>query len=551
MEKNLLIGINSQYIHTNLAIRYLKSFAEANSDKKIEIYESNINNQIHSVVTDIFLKKPDRVIFSVYIWNKEFIFSVVRELKKILPNLEIVLGGPEVTYNPEETLRENKDVDYILVGEGERVFLNFLTKEKTEIKGVGYLKNDKYHFLGEEDLIENLEIIPFPYTDEEINDNTKIVYYESSRGCPFSCSYCLSSVDRCVRYWAIDRVKEDLLKFLNSKIKLVKFVDRTFNLRKDRYLEIWQFLLENYREGIVFHFEINANVFDDETIEFLKKVPKNYFQFEIGVQSINKETMESINRRNLLERLEKNIKSISKNIHLHVDLIAGLPYDTYEKFQDSFNYVHELGAEMIQLGFLKILKGTKISSEIEKYSYKYMDLPPYEVLENKFITFEEIIKLKNVEKMLDYFYNSEKFKNSVRYTIENNYETPYKFYEEISEYFKEKGYLGIGHKLVNIFNIFMEFYKEKRFKNLEIFTEFLKLDYLYIGKPGVYPSWFVSKKDKEEYNEILKKMDFKSIREANKNTELEEFEYNIFENKKEKIKVLFTYEKNGVKTEIF
>lgn len=551
MEKNLLIGINSQYVHTNLAIRYLKTFVEKNSNKKIEIYESNINNQIYNVVTDIFLKKPDRVIFSVYIWNKEFIFSVIKELKKILPKLEIVLGGPEITYNPEETLRANKNVDYILVGEGEKVFLNFLTKDKTKIKGVGYIKNNMYCFLGEEELIDNLDIIPFPYTDEEINDNTKIIYYESSRGCPFSCSYCLSSIDKCVRYWSIERVKQDILRCLNSKIKLVKFVDRTFNLRKDRYLEIWKFLLENYREGIIFHFEINANIFDEETINFLKKIPKNYFQFEIGVQSINKATMESINRRNLLEKLKKNIKGISKNIHLHVDLIAGLPYDTYEKFQNSFNYVYDLESEMIQLGFLKILKGTKLSREIEKYDYKYMDLPPYEILENKFISFNEIIKLKNVEKILDYFYNSEKFQYSVKYAIENNFNTPYKFYEEMAKYFEEKKYLGIGHKIVNIYNIFVEFYREKNLKNIEIFIEFLKLDYLYMGKPGFYPEWFNSKKNKEEYNEILKKMDFKTIREANKSTELEEFNYNMFDNKSEKIKVLFIYKETEVKMEIF
>ncbi|MGL5901428.1 MAG: B12-binding domain-containing radical SAM protein, partial [Cetobacterium sp.] len=401
MEKTILVGINSQFIHTNLGIRFLKSYVEKYSELTLEIYESNINSQVQTIITDLFNLEADHYIFSTYIWNKEFVFRIIKELKKIKPNAKITLGGPEVTYNAEESLRENSSIDYVLIGEGEKVLLNFLTKKKEEQRGVAFLRNGEFKYLGDEFPIENLDSIPFPYTDEELKENIKILYYESSRGCPFSCSYCLSSIDKGVRYWSLDRVKEDLKKFIDSGIELVKFVDRTYNLRKDRYLGIWQYLLDNYKEGVTFHFEINANIFDEEVIEFLKKVPEHYFQFEIGVQSINKETMNSINRRNLLERLRNNIKAISKNIHLHVDLIAGLPHDTYETFKDSFDYVYELDSEMIQLGFLKILNGTRISKEIEEYNYKYIEFPPYEILSNCFISYKELVKLKNFEKMLD------------------------------------------------------------------------------------------------------------------------------------------------------
>ncbi|MGL4788015.1 MAG: DUF4080 domain-containing protein, partial [Cetobacterium sp.] len=322
-------------------------------------------------------------------------------------------------------------------------------------------------------------------------------------------------------------------------------------LRKDRYLGIWEYLLENYKEGVTFHFEINANIFDEEIIDFLKKVPDGYFQFEVGVQSINKETMDSINRRNLLERLKNNIKAISKNIHLHVDLIAGLPYDTYDTFKDSFDYVYDLDAEMIQLGFLKILSGTKIASEIEKYDYNYIEFPPYEVLSNCFIKYEELVKLKNVEKMLDYYYNSEKFNYSVKFIIENYYNRPFDFFEDISNYYDKQNLLGLGHKVVTIFNNLVKFFEEKNFQGKNIFIEYLKLDYLLLGKPGVYPEWFISNKDKEKYNNIIIEKDFISSREGYKKTEFEKFNYDVLNNKNGEIEIFFNYAKKKTILETF
>ena len=374
MSKIVLAAINSQYVHLNLAVRYLKKYAETNSDVKVDIYETNINNQLLNIIKDIFELNPDKIIFSTYIWNKEYVFEIVKEIKKVLPAVKIILGGPEVSFGWEKVMEENPEIDNILVGEGEKVFLNFLANENDKVMGLVYRKDGEVYFNGSEKIIEDLDIIPFPYEREELQEKTKIFYYESSRGCPFNCSYCMSSIDKTVRYYSLGRVKEDLKIFLDSPIRLLKFVDRTFNLKKERYMEIWRFLLENYREGITFHFEINANIFDDETLDFLEIVPSGYFQFEIGVQTVNPDTMKSINRNNVLNKLAHNVRRINKNIHLHLDLIAGLPYETYEIFKKSFEYVHDLKPEMIQLGFLKLLKGTQMYNEIEKYEYKYLIL---------------------------------------------------------------------------------------------------------------------------------------------------------------------------------
>lgn len=541
MKKIVLTAINSQYVHLNVAVRYLKKYVEKNSDIKLDIYETNINNQLMNIIKDLFEKQPDMIIFSTYIWNKEYVFSITKELKKILPDVKIALGGPEVSYEWDKIMAENQEIDYIFTGEGEKVLLNFFTKDISEVKGVVYREGERLKYNGIEPLIENLDIIPFPYDDEELQDRTKIFYYESSRGCPFNCSYCMSSIDKSVRYYSLDRTKEDLKRFIDSPIKLLKFVDRTFNLSKEKYMAIWRFLLENYREGITFHFEINANIFDDETLDFLETVPKGYFQFEIGVQTIDAQAMKSIGRINKLEKLEYNIRRISRNIHLHLDLIAGLPYETYDKFRESFDYVHRLKPEMIQLGFLKLLKGTKMYDEREKYGYKYFSKPPYEVFSNEFISFAEMVKLKNLEKVLDFYYNSEKFPESVQWIIENHYESAFSFYEDVADYFDKRGYLKVSHKESTLFTLLYEFYLDKGLKEREIFVEYLKYDYLMLGKTGFYPEWFKSEKDGELYDELIRERNYKSIREGHKNSELERFSYNIFTKEFEDIYVFFDY----------
>ena len=542
MKKILLVGINSQYVHLNIAVRTLKKFVESNSDEKIEIYETNINNQLLNIIKDIFEKQPDVVIFSTYIWNKEYVFDITCELKKILPNVKIVLGGPEVSYKWEKIMIKNPQIDYLLIGEGEKVLLNFLTQDIKKAKGVVYREGENIKYNGNEPLIENLDIIPFPYEKEELEDTTKIFYYESSRGCPFNCSYCMSSIDKSVRYYSLERTKEDLKRFIDSPIRLLKFVDRTFNLKKERYIEIWKFLLENYKEGKTYHFEINANIFDDETLDFLTTIPTGYFQFEIGVQTIDKQAMESIGRVNFLEKLKHNVGRINRNIHLHLDLIAGLPYDTYEKFEKSFNYVYDLKPEMIQLGFLKLLKGTKLYDEIEKYGYKYFSKPPYEVFSNDFISFDKILKLKNIEKLLDYYYNSEKFDKSVEWIIKNYYNlNAFKFFEDISSYYEERNYLKVNHKDIAIFNFLYDFYKEKEFPQVERFVEYLKFDYLKNGKVGFYPEWIDNEKDSEFYDTLIKNRNYRTVREGHKNSELMRFNWNVIENKDEVVDIFFDY----------
>lgn len=542
MKKILLVGINSQYVHLNIAVRTLKKFVESNSDEKIEIYETNINNQLLNIIKDIFEKQPDVVIFSTYIWNKEYVFDITCELKKILPNVKIVLGGPEVSYKWEKIMIKNPQIDYLLIGEGEKVLLNFLTQDIKKAKGVVYREGENIKYNGNEPLIENLDIIPFPYEKEELEDTTKIFYYESSRGCPFNCSYCMSSIDKSVRYYSLERTKEDLKRFIDSPIRLLKFVDRTFNLKKERYIEIWKFLLENYKEGKTYHFEINANIFDDETLDFLTTIPTGYFQFEIGVQTIDKQAMESIGRVNFLEKLKHNVSRINRNIHLHLDLIAGLPYDTYEKFEKSFNYVYDLKPEMIQLGFLKLLKGTKLYDEIEKYGYKYFSKPPYEVFSNDFISFDKILKLKNIEKLLDYYYNSEKFDKSVEWIIKNYYNlNAFKFFEDISSYYEERNYLKVNHKDIAIFNFLYDFYKEKEFPQVERFVEYLKFDYLKNGKVGFYPEWIDNEKDSEFYDTLIKNRNYRTVREGHKNSELMRFNWNVIENKDEVVDIFFDY----------
>ena len=539
--KNILVGINSKYVHTNLAIRYLKKYIEENSNEKIKIYESSINNNIQKIIRDIVEYEPDNIFFSVYIWNVDMVFKITKELKKILPNKKIILGGPEVSYNPDEILEKNLEIDGILIGEGENVLLNFLTKDIKDVKGVYYRDDNKIKFNGFEPLIENLDIIPFPYDDEELEDIHKIVYYESSRGCPFNCSYCMSSIDKSVRYFSLERTKKDLKKFIDIGTRLVKFVDRTFNLNKDRYMEIWKFLLENYRENITFHFEINANIFDDEVLEFLKKVPRKLFQFEIGVQTTNPSTMKAINRNNSLDRLFHNVTCINKNIHLHLDLIAGLPFEDYETFGKSFDYVYKTKCEMIQLGFLKMLKGTQMKDEGEKYSYKYLDFPPYEILSNEFISYKDICRLKDIEEVLDFYYNSQKFLKSVDFVVENFFESPFKFFESIGDFYKERGYLEVAHKEVAIFNNFVEYYEKMNFPKKEEFLEYLKFDYLFMGKPGFYPTWIEENKDKELHKNIIEKMSFRSTREAHKLTELERFSINIDTKEREDINIFFDY----------
>lgn len=543
MNKTMLLAINSKFVHTNLAIRYIKKYVEKYSDLKIEIFEKTINNHIEDIIADIFRKNPKTLLISSYIWNSEYLYKLIVEIKKVMPNLVLVLGGPEVSYNAIELMEKYREIDFIIKGEGEKTTLEFLTKNPSEVKGLYYREGNEIKFGDEREAICDLDEIPFPYEVEEFYEKGKIFYYESSRGCPYSCSYCMSSIDKSVRNFSLPRVKEDLMTFLDNGIKLVKFVDRTYNLKKERYMELWKFLLSVYKEGTTFHFEISGDLFDEEVIEFLQGVPKDYFQFEIGVQTTNPETMEIIHRKSDLDRLAKNVLSIKDNIHLHLDLIAGLPGEDYQTFKNSFDYVYNLKPEMIQLGFLKILKGTEISSQIEKYGYKFLSYAPYEVMENNCITYSEILKLKDVEHILDIYYNSERFPNTLDFIIKNFYEKPFQFFEEMALFYRGKGNFDIGHKVNVYFDEFYEFYKRKGFHDLEKFTEILKFDYFLMEKPKMIPYWLHRNSDKDFYNEVLKGISDRNVRELYKSTEYEMFNWHIITGIKKETKFLFRYGK--------
>lgn len=551
MKKNLILGINSKFVHTNLAIRYIKNYVEKYSNIKMELLERTINNSISDIISDIFRYRSNKILISTYIWNKEYVFKLIKELKKIDENIQIILGGPEVSYNSMQLMEENKEIDIIIQGEGEETALELFTKNNLrDVKGIFYRELDNIMYTGERKPLCDLDKIPFPYSEKELREKGKILYYESSRGCPFKCSYCMSSLDKKVRYFSNEKVEKDLKTFIDAGVSLVKFVDRTYNLHKDRYMKIWKFLMEEYREGLTFHFEISGDLFDEEAIEFLKKVPDAYFQFEIGVQTINPLTMELINRKNHLEKLRQNVLSIKDNIHLHLDLIAGLPYEDYNTFKDSFDYVHELKPEMIQLGFLKILEGTQISEEKEKYNYKYLSFPPYEVLENDFISYEEILKLKDFEKVLDFYYNSEKFKESTKYIIENFYTRAFDFYEDIALYYRKNNYFDIAHKSLAIFNFLYDFYLYKAFPKLNVFKELLKFDYIFMEKPKHQVYWLERNINKDLYHKLAEKIQGRSLREKYKNCELETFSIDVFSKKERESILFFNYKDKTVVEEI-
>lgn len=482
--KTLITTLNAKYIHSSLAIRYLRSYVSSASYNRIDIKDYTINQHIDEIVMDIYEKKYDLVVLSTYIWNYNEIKRLSRMLKKVQPESTILLGGPEVSYKPGSELEKMQWVDFIIFGEGEATFKEFLAyyldnKGSLEaIDGLAYRKNGKIYVNKERELIKNLDTIPFPYQSFEGLDN-KIIYYESTRGCPFNCSYCLSSTIKGVRFFSVDRVKKDLKVFLDRNVKQVKFVDRTFNVDKDHYFEILKYLAQEDNGVTNFHFEITASLLEKEVLEFLKHVRAGLFQFEIGVQSTSGKTLSSINRNIKFNKINTNIKKVidTRKLHVHLDLIAGLPYEDYSSFMNSFDDVYQLYPDKLQLGFLKLLKGSDIKKNSELHEYVYNEEPPYEAYFNKYISFDEMIKLYKVEELLDLYYGSHYFDNSIRYLVEKKYIKPHVFYEKFVEYWDAKGYFGRKHSKMKKYQILLAFYDEAFGKD-DKFIEIVKYDYL-------------------------------------------------------------------------
>lgn len=509
--KTVLTTLNSKYIHSNLAIRYLQRFVEDIED--VDIVEFTINQSADFIASEIYKLKKEFIGFSVYIWNIKETLRVCEILKIVRPDIKIFLGGPEVSYDMKEVMEEHKYIDFILYGEGEETFREFVKMNGNEVKkykgieGLVYRDGREIVINNPRPLIKDLDSIPSPY--EKITDEfkNKIVYYESSRGCPFGCKFCLSSTIRGVRYFNIERVKKDLKFLINMKVKQVKFVDRTFNANKRYSREIMKFLIKEDPEGINFHFEVTAHLIDGETLNFLKTVKEGLFQFEIGVQSTNKKTIEAIGRTTdfeVLSRVTKRINSFN-NIHQHLDLIAGLPYEDYESFKKSFNDVYDLKAEKLQLGFLKLLKGSELRLNEKLYGYKYIDEPPYEVLENDFISYGYILKLKVIEDLVEKYYNEGNFKNTLEFLIVNYYSSPFEFYERFSKFWVGSDYHTVSHSKNKLYKILFNFVNENKFKDEIIIYNLLKYDYFFNNNNTKLPFEFEDKKTYDfNVHEVLK-----------------------------------------------
>ena len=464
MMKFLLTTLNAKYIHLNLAIRSISAFCRNLSP---EICEYTINDNVDNIIASLHSKKADVIAFSCYIWNIEKVLYISQCLKKVNPNLIIILGGHEVSHDSKEILKENPWIDFIIRGEGEKpcyeLFEALYNRRFVDkIPSITYREEDKIleNPLGE---AGSLNDYPFAY-DESIRDfKGKIVYYESSRGCPYCCSYCLSGDNRRVDYLDIDRVKKELLFFIENEVPLVKFVDRTFNADKKRANEIWKFIIKNSRKT-KFHFELAGSLIDDKAIEILKNAPEGILQFEIGVQSTNENTISAIGRSIEFEDVKENVKKILAlgNIHIHLDLIAGLPYENYESFGKSFDDVVSIRPHVLQLGFLKLLKGSRIREQENIFGYRYKEKAPYEIMENNYISFDEIIRLKHIEEVFERYYNSGDFSRSMDYLFLHN-ESPFRVFEFIADYFAKNNLFEIPVSLEKHYELLEELFPERDF----------------------------------------------------------------------------------------
>ncbi|MHC1683658.1 MAG: B12-binding domain-containing radical SAM protein [Clostridiaceae bacterium] len=490
--KVLLCGINSKYIHSNLAIRYLKAYTE-DLNYSCSIKEYNINQRLEIILEDIITEVPDVIAFSAYIWNLDYIEKLSNLIKLVNKDIIIVYGGPEVSYDGKESLKSMAG-DFLIEGEGEETFREFieciLDKESTNekfkrVRGLYSKINNEIFFGGKRELMDFNKVV-FPYKEDDDLTN-KIVYFESSRGCPFMCKYCLSSTTQGVRFLQLDRVKKELDFFINKGVRLVKFVDRTFNCNHEFAMGVWKYLIERGGET-TFHFEVSADLFKDDEIDLLKTAPKGKFQFEVGVQTTNNETLKNINRFVKFEVIKEKVQRLisGNNIHQHLDLIVGLPGENYSSFKKSFNDVYSIKPEMIQIGFLKLLKGSLMRDEMDKWGIESSPYAPYEILKSRDISYEEILKLKRVDFAVDKYHNSGKFNTIIKY-FEKQYKEPFDFYYDLGAFFKEKGYFDRNLSSAEFYKVFLDFNIEVLKNSNDILVEIIKFDYLCFNKKRYLP----------------------------------------------------------------
>lgn len=494
--KFLLVAINAKYIHSNPAIYSLRSFAGEELKEHIELAEYTINHRMEQILSDIYKRKPDIIGFSCYIWNYSLVLQLVRELYKIMPQVPICFGGPEASFEYENLLAENPAVSLVMVGEGEATFKVLLEKsleilEEGTDREVGF--RDKIEklcirgtatragFHGEREPL-SMDEIPFYYTslseEEEAENAHRIVYYESSRGCPFRCSYCLSSIDKTIRLRSTELVEKELQYFLDKKVPQVKFIDRTFNCNHTHALTIWKYILEHDNNVTNFHFEISADLLNEEELDLLSKMRPGLVQLEIGVQTTNRQTLKAIRRREDLIPLKEAVAKVHSfgNIHQHLDLIAGLPYEDLESFKRSFKDVYAMKPQQLQLGFLKLLKGSEMYLRREEYGIACQTEPMYEVLYTNWLSYADIQELKKVEEMVETFYNSNQFTHTLP-VLEHFFEGSYEMFLALGNYYEEQGYFVAAPARAHKYQILLTFVKEHFKEYTELFRELLTFDY--------------------------------------------------------------------------
>lgn len=544
--KILLVAIDAKYIHTNLAVHSLKAYSDKYKEH-IHIVQYSINHSKEEILRGIYREKADVVAFSCYIWNIDIIGDIIESLRKLQAQVKIWFGGPEVSYNPMDCLLKYDALDGIVIDEGEQTFYELtgyylgMGKELEDIPGIAFkdrarlytsdIKNEYEVKITPTRNFISLDDIPFAYTDIKSLRN-KIIYYESSRGCPYSCSYCLSSAHRGVRYRSIDLVKAELKIFLDHKVPQVKFVDRTFNCNKDRALKIWSFIKEHDNGITNFHFEITADLISKEELELLKSLRPGLVQLEIGVQTTNSDTMKAINRRVDFNKLSDNVRRIKEghNIHQHLDLIAGLPLEDYSSFEKSFNDVYQLKPDQLQLGFLKVLKGSIIEKQCKDYGIVYNNEPPYEVLYTNHLSYDEIIELKGITDMVEVYYNSGQFVYSMEF-LEHYFTSFMKLYDALYHYYDENGLYILAHSRMRRYEILLDFFEKiiaDNSENEKVFKEILLFDLCLREPLRSRPEYAVKAIPYKDYRMICDRYRLDRTR-----IHLEKFGYDVIESAKQ------------------
>lgn len=505
--------LNAKYIHTNLAIRCLKAFAAP--EFNIQLKEYTIKDPVMNIVSDLYQQKPTIIGFSCYIWNIEETIKVVNMIKKIDPSIKIVFGGPEVSYDTVEWMEKLPSVDFIVMGEGEHSFKQLLSELNGEgsyknVHGIAYRENGKVKVTPQMNKLDLKELpSPYRFPEDKAHLGKRVTYIETSRGCPFSCQFCLSSIEVGVRYFDREKIKEDIRYLMANGAKTIKFVDRTFNISRSYAMEMFRFLIDEHLPGTVFQFEITADIMRPEVIEFLNnEAPKGLFRFEIGVQSTNDYTNELVMRKQNFAKLTRTVTMVKDGgkIDQHLDLIAGLPEEDYASFRKTFNDVFELRPEELQLGFLKMLRGTGLRLRAAEHEYVYMDHSPYEILGNNVLPFDDILRIKQVEDVLEKYWNDHRMNHTIEYLVTNVFPSPFDFFQEFGTYWDEQGWSRIGHQLEDLFRRLFSFLQYRKLSDLDIIEGLMKYDYLINHKYKPRKPWWEQSFNKQTRTEIYKQI---------------------------------------------